>query len=223
MYSVDLATIPLETFEETILTIDLLPSRRLLADGISAVVPGLRRMSVENLEDLRRLLSDKRHYADLAAGLGVDEKYVTVLNREVNAYVSKPIPLSHLDVLTDPELGRLMDAGITSTRSLYERGSSRSEREALATDHGIDGDRLALAVDLSNLVRINGVGPAFARFLHELGVRGPHDFNSIEPTEVLDRYHESIALASTPGPNLRIEDLEYCRRFSRHLSDEIER
>lgn len=223
MYSTDLTTISLESFEETILTIDLLPSRRLLADGISAVVPGLSRMRVENLEDLRRLLRDKRRYADLAAGLGVDEKYLTVLNREVNAYVSKSVPLAQLGALTDEELQRLKKAGITSTRALFERCCSVSERVSLSTDLGIDDDRLDRAVDLSDLVRINGVGPSFARFLRDLGVRGPHDFKAIVPSEVLDRYHESIASSSARGPTLRLEDLEYCRRFSLHLSDDVER
>ena len=223
MYSTDLTTISLESFEETILTIDLLPSRRLLADGISAVVPGLSRMGVENLEDLRRLLRDKRRYADLAAGLGVDETYLAVLNREVNAYVSKALPLAQLGALTDQELQRLKKAGITSTRALFERCLLVSERVSLSANLGIDDDRLDLAVDLSDLVRINGVGPSFARFLRDLGVCGPHDFNSIDATDVLDRYHESIAGASTPGPRLRLEDLEYCRRFSLHLSNDVER
>lgn len=72
-------------------------------------------------------------------------------------------------------------------------------------------------------MRINGVGPAFARFLHDMGIRGPGDFSSIDTTDVLDRNHESIGVASTPGPNLRLEDLKYCQRFSLGVGNDVER
>ena len=223
MYSTDLSTIDLTTFEETVLTVDLIPSRRMLADGISNVVCALRRIGVGDLGDLRRLLRDKARYSDLAVNLEVSEQYLTVLNREVNAYVSKPVPLARLGVFTDRELESLRSAGVTSSKTLYERCSLTSERTNLVDELGLDRIRLELALDLSDLVRINGVGPSFARFLRDLGIRGPHEFNAIDPTDVLDRYRESIAAEATPGPDLRIEDLEYCRRFSQHLSDDIER
>jgi hypothetical protein len=93
MYSTDLTSISLDAFEETILTIDLLPSRMMLAEEITDVVPELKRMGIDNLEDLRGLLRDKARYAELAASLSVDEKYLIVLSREVNSYVSKPVSL----------------------------------------------------------------------------------------------------------------------------------
>lgn len=223
MYSIDLTTISLGAFRETILTVDLLPSRRMLADGIIDLVPKLRRMGVENLEDVRRLLRGKRGCVDLAAGLGVDEKYPTILNREVNSYVSKPVPLSQLGVFSDPELERLSAAGIASTKALHERCTVASHRRRVAGEHDHDEDRLAEAVDLSDLVRINGVGPAFARFLRDLGIRGPHDLNTIDPVEVLDRCQRSIAGAPASGPDLQREDLDYCRRSSVHLSNDSER
>ena len=222
MYSTDLTSISLDAFEQTILTIDLLPSRNMLAERISDVVPELEVMGINTLEDLRGLLRDKRRYSELAAGLSVDEQYLTVLNREVNSYVSKPVPLAQLDVFTEPELERLRLAGIRSTEALYERCTLPSERQAIAVDHDLDDERLTRALELSDLVRINGVGPAFARFLGNLGVRSPRDFNSIDPLEVLERYRQSVGEGSTPGPELRLEDLEYCRRFSSGLSSDLE-
>ena len=223
MYSIDLTSISLDTFEETILTIDLLPSRKMLAEEIAAVVPELKMMGIDNLEDLRSLLRDKAVYAELAASLSINEKYLTVLNREVNSYVSKPVALSQLDVLEDPELERLRMARIRSTKDLYERCARSSERRAIAVEHDLDSERLARALELSDLIRINGVGPTFAHFLSGLGVRSPHDFNSTDPAEILERYRHSVGEGATSGPQLRLEDLEYCRRFSLHLSNDIER
>ncbi len=222
MYSTDLTSISLDAFEQTILTIDLIPSRKMLAEGISDVVPELKVMGINTLEDLRGLLRDKEHYPELAAGLSVDEHYLTVLNREVNSYVSKPVSLAQLDVFTEPELERLHLAGIRSTKALYERCTLRSDREVMVIDHDLDGERLTRSLELSDLVRINGVGPAFAHFLRDLGVRSPRDFNSIDPLEILERYRQSVGEGSTAGPALRLEDIEYCRRFSSGLSNDIE-
>ena len=222
MYSTDLTSINLDTFEETILTIDLLPSRKVLAEGISDVVPEFKRMGLDNLEDLRCLLRDKARYADLAAGLGVDEEYLTVLNREVNSYVSKPVPLPQLDVFEEPELERRRAARIRSTKDLYERCALPSTRQAIAVEHDVDNERLAHALELSDLVRINGVGPAFAHFLNGLGIRRPDDFSSTDPQEILQRYRDTVGEGAPSGPELRLEDLEYCRRFSLRLSNDIE-
>jgi hypothetical protein len=222
MYSTDLTSISLDAFEETILTIDLLPSRMMLAEEITDVVPELKRMGIDNLEDLRGLLRDKARYAELAASLSVDEKYLIVLNREVNSYVSKPVSLSQLDVFEEPELERLRMARIRSTKELYERCALPSGRRAVAVEHDLDGKPLARALALSDLIRINGVGPAFAHFLSSLGVRSPRDFNSTDPLEILERYRHSVGDGAASGPELRLEDLEYCRRFSLHLSNDIE-
>ena len=223
MYSTDLTSISLDAFEKTILTIDLLPSRKLFAEGITDVVPEFKRMGIDTLEDLRVLLRERVRYPELAASLSVDEKYLTVLNREVNSYVSKPVSLSQLDVFEDAELERLRMARIRSTKDLYEQCALASERRAIAVEHALDGERLARALELSDLVRINGVGPAFAHFLSGLGVRSPHDFNSTDPLEILERYRHSVGEGAASGPELRLEDLEYCRRFSLHLSNDIER
>lgn len=222
MYSTDLTTVSLDAFEQTILTIDLLPSRKVLAEGISDVVPELKRMGINTLEDLRALLRDKGRYSELAAGLSVDEKYLTVLNREVNSYVSKPVALAQLEVFTEPELERLRRARIRSTKALYERCTRPSDRQEIATELNLDDERLAQALELSDLVRINGVGPAFAYFLRDLGVRSPSDFNGADPLDVLDRYQKSVGDGSSSGPELRLEDLEYCRRFSLRLGNDIE-
>jgi hypothetical protein len=113
-------------------------------------------------------------------------------------------------------------ARIRSTKELYERCALPSGRRAVAVEHDLDGEPLARALALSDLIRINGVGPAFAHFLSSLGVRSPRDFNSTDPLEILERYRHSVGDGAASGPELRLEDLEYCRRFSLHLSNDIE-
>ncbi len=220
-YSLDMRGFSLHRFEEILTTVELLPSRRPLAEHISAVVPLLERMGVDDLEALRKLLAKKTRYGELADQLEVDEEYLTLLNREVNSYKTKPVPLARLGSLCDAELATLAGEGIRSTKDLYERCAARQDRVALARQFDIDDARLETTLQMANLVRINGVGPAFARFLIDLGLRGPEDVLATDTEELVRRYEESIRLQ--PGqPKLRTEDIEYCKRFSLGLQTDVE-
>ncbi|MDJ0497446.1 MAG: DUF4332 domain-containing protein [Acidimicrobiia bacterium] len=217
-YSIDLASISLDEFRETLLTIELLPSRRALADHIAAIVPKLVARGTRDLAGLRKLLARKVDYPALAVELGVDVDYLKLLNREVNSYVSKPIPLAKLESLSDEELAALEAAGLKSTKDLYERCALRSDRAAVASATAIKPERLERALGLANLIRVNGVGPAFAEYLFDAGVTGPADFLDRDLQQMVDDYAAQIP----DGPRLRIEDLEFVQRYCRGLSEEIE-
>jgi hypothetical protein len=220
-YTLDLSTITLERFEEILTTFELLPSRRVLADHIASVVAKLSDEDIVDLEGLRRLLADKKGYPELANRLGVDESYLVLLNREVNAYRTKPTPLAKLEVFSDEELANLADAGITSTKHLYDRCCGKASRTALAANLGIDLDRIEKALRMANVVRINGAGPTFARFFLDIGLSEPEDFRDVDPVAMADRYNASIA-DDPSQPKLRHEDIDYCKRFSEGLYTDIE-
>ena len=218
-YSIDLASISIDEFAETLLAVELLPGRRVLADHIASLTPRLADRGVKDLSELRRLLAGKGAYPDLATELGVDVSYLTVLNREVNSYVSKPLALTKLGYLTEAEVVALAGAGIKSTKDLYARCVVKADRLAVVADSRISQERLERALTLCNLVRINGVGPAFAEFLLEAGIRGPKDFLDRDLAQMVIEYASQVG---DTGPKLRIEDLEYVQRYCRGLTEDIE-
>ena len=218
-YSIDLTSISLDEFAQTLLTVELLPSRRVLADHISALVPRLADRGIKDLAGLRKLLANKSRYPELAGELDVAADYLTLLNREVNSYVSKPVALRKLELLSDDELAALATAGIKSTKDLYERCASQSDRAAVASETGIAIEQLQHALGLANLVRINGVGPEFARYLLDAGVTGPAAFLGRDLHQMVEDYAAEVG---DDAPKLRIEDLEYVQRYCRGLSEDIE-
>ena len=222
MYSINLKEISMETFAETISTVEMLPSRRILPEHISDLTGRLKDRGVTDLAGLQRLLKRKEDYPELATELAVSEEYLALLNREVNSYRSKPLPLAKLEVFTEAELDRFRSVRITSTKDLYESCATRKERDRIAQEIGIPAHRLMDGLELANLVRINGVGPAFALFLRGLSIKGPEGFVAAEPDEILAEYEQSIGQERQPGPPLRREDIEYCRRYSLWLSSDIE-
>ena len=156
--ALDLRTLTLERFRENLTTFELLPSRKVLADHIDMVVAKLAGMDVTDLEGLRRLLADKNRYPELANQLGVDESYLLILNREVNAYRTKPTALGSLDVFSDNELSALAGAGIKSTKHLYDRCVARDARMTLAADLGVEPGRLQVAPELPSPLRVDLTG-----------------------------------------------------------------
>lgn len=70
-----------------------------------------------------------------------------------------------------PEYGqKLRDADIQTTEDLLRRCGDKKGREGVATETGISEKHILEWVNLSDLMRINGVGEEFADLLEEAGV-----------------------------------------------------
>lgn len=222
MYSVDLAQITLDDFEVIINSVDLLPSRRILLEGLSAVIFQLKQKEIEHLAALQKMLRNKKHYPELAGELSVTSEYLTILNREINSYVSKPISLSKLDVFSDSELNQLQEAGLKSTKDLYEHCLTQAARQALCEQLEFSMEQLVAALELADLLRINGVGPVYARILVEIGIRNTTDYLKTDSSEILEKYRNLNEEKRDTKAHLGIKDIEYCKRFCEKLDVEIE-
>ena len=70
-----------------------------------------------------------------------------------------------------PEYGaKLRDVDIQTTEDLLRRCGDKKGREGVSTETGISEKHLLEWVNLSDLMRINGVGEEFADLLEEAGV-----------------------------------------------------
>jgi hypothetical protein len=223
MYAIDLRTITLDEFAENLSATRLTPGRRVLLDNLAGNIAALKAREISDLGALRGLLRDKKRYPALAAELGVSVDYLTVLNREVNGYVAKPVPLAKLDIFSEVELAALGEAGITSTRHLWEQARMPTARAEIAARAGIAEGTLAAALELADLVRINGVGPAFAHVLRDMDIRSTVSFQVTDSEEIMARYDRLHAAGKAPqGPRLSIKDVEWCKRFCGRLAAGIE-
>jgi hypothetical protein len=222
MYITNLAQISLEDFQEIISTIELLPSRKILLNNLSGFIENLKQKGINDLAALQKLLRNKKGYPELAGELAVSMEYLTVLNREINSYVSKPISLSKLDVFSETELKKLEDDGVKSTKDLYERGLTLSERKALAEQLSIPQERIVAALELSDLLRINGVGPVYAKILKEMGINNAAAFLEIDSQDAVEQYKRVNEEKQYSKVNLSIKDIEYVKRFCKKLDTDIQ-
>ena len=66
--------------------------------------------------------------------------------------------------------GKLEKAGIITTEALLKKGSSKSGRKAVAKESGLSEGQVLDFVNMSDLMRVKGVGGEFAELLHAAGV-----------------------------------------------------
>lgn len=214
--------ISLDEFKEIISTTDLLPGRRILLSNLSGVIERLKQNGIDHLAALHRLLQNKEQYPELADHLSVSPEYLIVLNREISSYVSKPIPLSKLDLFSEVELEQLETAGLTTTKLLFESCVTKTTRLELAERLNIPEHRMIFALEMTDLSRINGVGPVFAKILIGMGIRSAAEYLSTESSEILFKYQRVVEDKEHTKAKLGIKDIEYCKRFCKRLPNVIE-
>ena len=222
MYSIELRQISLDEFAEILTSIDLLPGRRILLEQLAQVIERLKQINIFDLEALRKLLKNKNKYPGLAEILSISVATLVVLNREINGYQSKPFPLSELNVFSNEVMEKLEQAGLMSTRDLYEHCPSKKARQELSARLSLPTGQILQALSLSDLLRVNGVGPVYARILNEMGIKSTSDYLSNDSNEILRNFQRINEEKHYTKARLGLKDVEYCKRFCKKLDVDIE-
>lgn len=222
MFSVDLHKISLPQLAERLGSTRLLPGRRLVLEPLARVVAGLQAEGLQSAGDVLPYLRQRQQLEALAARLQVDVNYMRVLARQISAFQAQPVPLARLEWFRVDELQRLIQHGYVNTRDLYEGLAAADRRQAEAERLQLDPHRLEMGLRLADLLRINGVGPLYARLLLEMGILSVADYRQRDVESLLADYHE--ANKRHPGPSARLgrRDIEYCQYFSCLLDDDVE-
>jgi len=222
MYSINLAKFSITDFVEILKSIDLLPGRRILLTEIEALKAAVDRLNINNLADLQILLKRKADYPKLAFELGISEDYLIVLNREISSYVSKPLKIDDINFFTSQEIVVLTNLSIKTTKDLYLKALNQSDRKLLSQQSKISIEKICEASGICDLLRVNGIGPSFARALTQIGIRSVSDYLNSQSTDILVKFESYVKTASDLKSKLGLKDIEYCKRFCRKLEIEME-
>ena len=131
-----------------------------------------------------------------------------ILKRELSSLEQKPVPLSAFPGIGADSIGRLEAAGIRTSKDFFEQVETdciSSVCKAAGLQENIAGELSAL----SNLVRINGVGPAAARTLYESGYTGIADVAGAEADVLLDSMQAVNAEKLYYQAKLGLKDMQF--------------
>lgn len=175
-YEIDLQNYSLGRFKQSLQSRAMIPSRVMLKDDLDSNFNVLEERGITNLRDLTEALKTREKIEFFSRETGLSVEYLTLLNREAKSYLSRPVRLDKLPGIQSEYLDKLDRVGIRNTKQLFMAAQDTGPREQLAEETGIPVDALDELVGLSDLSRIYGVGPVFARMIYDVGVHTVREF-----------------------------------------------
>jgi hypothetical protein len=168
----------------------MIPSRISLKDDLDTRFRILANCDIANLKELIDRLKTKQKIEQFSQETSLSVHYLTLLRREAKSYLSKPIRLDRFPGVQTEYLDRLGDEGIRNTRQLFLEARNKSGRERLSQETGMPEEALYELVGLSDLSRIYGVGPVFARLIYDVGIRSVKEFVEHTAEDFIRIYEE---------------------------------
>jgi uncharacterized membrane protein len=114
---------------------------------------------------------NKSKLDQVAAQSGIAADYLNLLRREASSYLPKPIALKQFSNISRDTLDSLQTMGLANTKHFYGYCQNGPGLQVLAAKTQRSHQILTEILALSDLSRLYGVGPAFARLLYESGIQ----------------------------------------------------
>jgi predicted flap endonuclease-1-like 5' DNA nuclease len=217
LYTIDLTQFSLDRLRGLVETGEVLPGRRIIKEKVPERFAILASMGIENLQDIVDALKTKKRLSEFAQASGLPEEYLVILRREVNAYLPNPVSLARMPGVDADAVERLAAVGIKHSKHLFSRAQTGEARAELAALAGVSEDSLAELVKLSDLVRVSGVGPVFARLLYEAGVDTIEALAQAAPEDLLERVCAINKAEQHTKVMPTLRDMRYCLEMARDL------
>lgn len=212
-YHIDLSQHTLDAFREMIQSRELVPSRKGLKEDIEKHFESLKNGGMATAKDLVDALKTKPKIAAVSKETGVPADYLTVLSREARSYLPSPVRLDRFAGISASHTEALAKAGITHSRHLFRAAAEKNERQQLARKTGIARQNLDELVGLSDLSRVYGVGPTFARILYDAGVTSLRLLRDCTVDEVVGTYEDATQKRADFGAG----EMSFCLQMARAL------
>lgn len=217
-YQIDLAKYGLQKFKCSLESRELIPSRVSLKDELDERFAILEAYGIMNLKELINLLKTKQRIELFSAETGLTVAYLTLLNREAKSYLSKPTRLDKFPGLPATYVDRLDAVGIKNSRHLFNEAKDKHDRERLSQTTDIPLDALTEFVCLSDLSRIYGVGPVFARMIYDVGITSVQEFVACSAEDFIRIYEETEQKKADFGVN----EIQFSLELAKELEIAVE-
>lgn len=212
-YHIDLDSFSLERFEASLASRELIPSRQLLKEKLRRRFKILETHGITTLGELIRALKTKPLIEAFAKKTGLEVNYLTVLKREASSYLPNPVKLDKFPGIDRHVVAGMEQAGIRNTKHLFEKTLTPKAKRQLLEQSKISAKDLDELIALSDLSRLYGVGPVFARILYDIGIESVHAFVSHNAEEIIAIYEQATGRKADFTPS----DIRFTLEMSAQL------
>lgn len=221
-YYIELESITIGKFSERLKSGFLLPGMMILRANVDEHFEHLKGQGINNLAELQSAIKSKKKLEEFSLHSGLPVEYLTVLRREINGFLPKPIPLAKFKDIKPETVERLGALGIKNTKELFDWVLTPYAREELASKAGVEFSEIMTLTSLSDLARIRWVGPSFANFLLKAGYESVSDVASTPYEQLyggLKKFNETEKIYKG---KLSVGDMELCVKAAAELPADIE-
>jgi Domain of unknown function (DUF4332) len=214
-FHIDAKKISLESFRRSLASRELIPSRVVLKEKLESRFEAIHMAKIQTLGDLIGALKTKPKVEAFSKKTGLDVQYLTLLKREAGSYFSNPVFLSRFPGVDAKVISGLEKAGIKNSKQLFDKAFVAEDRAALSTEFGVSMQDLDELVCLSDLSRLYGVGPMFARIFYDVGI----DSVSVLIGHSAERIVQIYEGATGKKADFSVKDLLFTLEMARELDN----
>lgn len=191
----------------------MIPSRVMLKEQLEERFGILQDKGICTVKTLLDVLNTAQKIETFSTQSGLAIDYLTILRREAKSYHPKPIRLQDFPGVDVKDIKALEAKSIKQTKQLFEKGHDSEARQQLSQVTGIPLERLNELIALSDLARLYGVGPVFARMIYNAGIRSVKTFVQYDAEEFVSLYEK----ATHKEADFSVDDMSFCLELAKEL------
>ena len=214
-YHIDLEKFTLDKFKQSLKQREMIPSRVILKEEIDQRFNVLSANGINNLKNLVDALKTKVKVESFSRQTDLTIEYLTILKREANSYLPNPKKLKDFTGIDENDIQALENIGIKNSKQLFNKINIEMSVDQLSEQTGVSEDKLKELAALSDLVRIYGVGPAFARIIYDVGIDSLEAFVQCSAEDFIHIYEEKTGKKADFGVNDINFSLEVAKELKR--------
>jgi len=188
LYYLDFEKISLQKFKRSLQNRKMIPSRVILKQDIEERFKILNSNGIGTLKELIDALKSKQKIDVFSENTELTVEYLTILKREANSYHPNPIKLSKFSGIDIKIIESLEKLGIGNTKQYFDKVINGTGIKQLSQELTIPEEKLDELASLSDLSRLYGVGPVFARIIYDVGINSVDSFIKYSSNEFITIY-----------------------------------
>jgi hypothetical protein len=216
-YHISLEEVSLEEYQKILESKKLLPGRRILENNISERFEIIRNAGVKNLEELLGQLKNKKNIEDFKNKTGIPKDYLLILKREIKSYLPNPVSLTKFPGINQDNVAKMADMRIKNSKQILTRVMGQNDLSHLSIKLDIPPNDLLEILRLSDLVRISGVGPIFARMMYDNGTNTTEKVANSNPKPLFEELISLNEKNNYTKAKFTQNDVFYCINFAKKL------
>jgi hypothetical protein len=216
-YHISLKEISLEEYQNILKSKKLLPGRRILENNISERFEIISNIGIKNLEELLGQLKNKKKIENFKNKTGIPKDYLLILKREIKSYLPNPVNLTKFPGVNKDYISKMADIGIKNSKQIITQIIDQKELSTLSKKSDIPPNDLLEILRLSDLVRISGVGPVFARMILDNGTNTAEKVANSNSKHLFEELKSLNEKRNYTKAKFTQNDVFYCINFAKKL------